>query len=181
VIRRRTLAISLVLVATASMGPLVDHFAFGPTASHPPPSAGSKTIANSCVTDLNRPYVVVAMPNYLRLKTRFSLGGATFTSVPRTFIPVAPPTEAWRDYHARMQSTATYRIFLTRMTQDVTPGANPAFESQIVWLVLAQHVAFIPSPPPVSGTSYPRPSCAFGFSYWAVNATSGKSIYGAAG
>lgn len=132
-----------------------------------------------CLTDLNRPQAARTMPIPVRLEKRFSLGGATFTPVPLSFKPVITPLKAWRDFHERMQSTATYKIFLTRIQQDNPPGTNTAFTPQFVWLVLARHVAFLPSPAP--GTNFPRPPCAFGFSYWAVNATSGKPIYGVGG
>ena len=65
------------------------------------------------------------------------------------------------------------------MRQDNPPGTNPAFKAEDVWLILAQHLAYMPSPAP--GTNYPRPPCAFGWSYDAVNATSGKAIYAAGG
>ena len=89
------------------------------------------------------------------------LAGATFAPVPLSYKPVVTPLKAWRDFHDHLQSTATYRIFLTRMHQDNPPGTNPAFEPQIVWLVIARHGAFLP--PPAPGTNYPRPHCAFGF------------------
>ncbi len=132
-----------------------------------------------CQIDLDRSNAAIRTPNPVRLGRRFSLAGATFAPVPLSYKPVVTPLKAWRDFHDHLQSTATYRIFLTRMHQDNPPGTNPAFEPQIVWLVIARHGAFLP--PPAPGTNYPRPHCAFGFSYWAVNATSGKSIYGAAG
>jgi hypothetical protein len=132
-----------------------------------------------CSSDLNRPQASRAMPNPVRLDHRFSLGGATFTPVPSNFTSVGAPLKAWTDFRERLQSTATYKMFLARMHQDNPPGTNPAFKPQFVWLVLAQHVAFLPSPAP--GTHFSRNACAFGFSYSAVNASSGKPIYGAGG
>jgi hypothetical protein len=134
---------------------------------------------SACLTDLNRSPASIAMPNPVRLHKRFELGGAVFTPVPSGFEPVVTPLRAWRDFHELKQATATYKIILSRIRQNNPPRTNAAFKPQIVWLVLAQQVAFLRSPAP--GTNYPRPPCAFGYSFWAINATSGKPIYGGGG
>ena len=152
------------LTSTALAGATFDIRATGPSA---------------CLTDLNRSPASMAMPNPVWLKRPFELGGAIFTPVPSGFEPVVTPLRAWRDFHELKQSTATYKVVLSQMRQNNPAGTNPAFKPQVIWLVLAQHVAFLPSRAP--GTNYPRPPCAFGYSYWAVNATSGKPIYGAGG
>jgi len=166
---------SLVVLTNGSLASVANASQIRSTPKFETRSAGDSV----CMTDLDRLSAAIRMPNPVRLERRFSLAGATFAPIPSSFKPVVTPLKTWQDFHERLQSTATYKIFLTRMHQDNPPGTNPAFEPQFVWLVIARHVAFLPSPAP--GTNYPRPPCAFGFSYWAVNATSGKSIYGAGG
>lgn len=166
------------LIASLSISGIATSFVF-PTVGSEASLASHAVRTSVCIADLNRGLATISKPDATRLTTSFVLGGAIFTSVASGFVPVVTSQKAWRDFREQKQSTATYKIVLARMRQDNPPGTNPAFKAQDVWLILAQHVAYMPSPAP--GTNYSRSSCAFGWSYDAVNATSGKAIYGSGG
>jgi hypothetical protein len=132
-----------------------------------------------CVADMSRSSTHIPMPSSTRLKVTTHLFGFSFTPVVVQFTPRAPARDAWQQFSEKKQSTAKYEVFLARFHPDNPPGTNTRLKSQIVWVALATHVAFVPEPGPPPNTV--QPGCGFGSSLIVVNAETGKVVVGAGG
>jgi hypothetical protein len=129
------------------------------------------------VVDMNRASGAIPMPRPTLLRTTthlFKFVDFVFTPVTSDFVPRAPAKDAWRDFNAVKQSTASYRILLARIHPNNPEGSTPPFKSQNVWVVVARHVASLPARAPQPNA--PQPPCGFGWSITVVNANSGKVI-----
>lgn len=134
---------------------------------------------SNCVADMNRAAAHISMPRSARLKVTTQLFGFSFTPVVAQFTPKVPASDVWQQFSERKQSTATYEVFLARFHPDNPAGTNTRLKTQIVWVALARHVAFVPDPGPTPNTV--QPGCEFGSSLIVVNADTGKAVVGAGG
>ncbi len=118
----------------------------------------------------------IAMPNPVRLEQPVTILDIELQPPPLAFRSRVSPAAAWGELRRGgplMERTATYRLYLATVVGATVPNSGG-----VDWVVVATHIAYIPSAPPSGPPTTTEQSCIFGAGYAVIDATSGRYLMG---
>lgn len=125
------------------------------------------------------------LPAPVRLTRDLSLQGLLLSPAPRQFVPLVSSSSAWRGILGTRETHVVLRLYLARLTdvQALRLHENPPFDSQVVWVAVADHDAGkLDAPMPYMPVRPEHlPACSFFQVFDAISATTGRGVVAGSG